>query len=125
MPPPADVSCAEHIALLHLLHEAPIRPSKNDANMFPLRHGNYILPFDRERQLVGACAFLSCIKADLKRIPAVCVQEVPEAGSLNLYVAVNRIEAQDGREYLRQMKGGFESVFLQLTRVGTGEFHSS
>lgn len=125
MSPAADVVCAEHIALLHLLHEVPAPGSRNDASLVPFRHEDYTLPFDRERQFVGACAFLSCVRADLTRIPAVCMQEVPETKSLNLFVAVNKIEPHDGRGELRQMKMGFEGVFRELTRVGIGELHHS
>lgn len=124
MSPSVDVACAERIALLHLLHKVPIPRSKNGSSPVSMRHEGYTMPFDRERQFVGACAFLSCIKADQKKIPAVCVQEVPETQSLNLLVAANKRSANDSREYLREMKAGFERVFQELTKVGIGEFHS-
>lgn len=121
MAPLADVSCAETIALLRLLHEVPAPPSGNEASSAPIRHENFAMPFDRERQFVGACAFLSCIRADMKLVPAVCQQEVPETNSLNLFIAVNKREPNSGREYLRDMEAGFESLFKQLRRVGTGK----
>ena len=121
MKPPADVSCSENIAFLHLLHEVPAPPSKNEAGQVPIRPGNYTMSFDRERQFVGACALLSCIRADNMRIPAVCVQEVPETGSLDLLVAVNRRNVDTG-PYLNDMKAGFERVFRELSRVETGRW---
>ena len=120
MEPPAAICCARNIAFLHLLHEVPIPPSKNSVGQLPIRHEDYTLPFDRERQLAGAFAFLSCIRHDNSKIPAVCLQEIPEAQSLNLLVTVNKKEPQAGLEYLRTMKVGFENIFKELNRVGSG-----
>ena len=116
---PTDVACAEAIALLHLLHEVPTDVSRNDPGLVPIRHEDYVLPFDRERQFVGACAFLACIKDDIKNVPAVCVQEDHDAQCLKLIVAVNKRGHEKGRPYLEKMKTGFEAVFRALGNAGT------
>ena len=99
----ADVACAEAIALLRLLHEVPADVSRNDPGLAPIRHDNYVLPFDRERQFVGACAFLACIQEDPRSVPAVCVQEDRDAQLLSLIVAVNKRGPNQGRPYLGKM----------------------
>lgn len=119
MAPPADVACAEAIALLRLLHEVPTNVSKNDPGLVPIRHEDYILSFDRERQFVGACAFLACIKNDVYHVPAACVQEDRDAHLLKLIVAVNKRGHEQGRPYLEKMKEGFEAVFRPLEKAGT------
>lgn len=119
---PIDMTWAEHIAFLRLLYNTPPeKPSKNNPGNLPIRHDEYVLPFDRERQFVGACAFLSNIKTRIESIPAVCVRENHETNSLELLVAVNKRTADDGREYLRDMKSGFQGVFNALRRANIGE----
>lgn len=118
---PLDVACAQAIALLRLLHEVPTDVLRNDPELVPMRHGDYILPFDRERQFVGACAFLACIKDDFKSIPAVCVQEDHDSQLLRLFVAVNKRTPGQGRVYLAKMKAGFEGVFQALGNAGKGK----
>ena len=71
---------------------------------------------------MGACAFLSCVKADMKRVPAVCLQEDRKTESLNLLIAVNKRNHDSERDHLQKMKTGFENVFKQLRRVETGRW---
>lgn len=118
---PLDVACAEAIALLRLLHEVPSNVSRNDPGLVPIRHEDYILPFNRERQFVGACAFLACIKDDIKSVPAVCVQEDRHSHLLRLFVAVNKRTPEQGRPYLEKMKAGFEAVFRATGNAGKGK----
>lgn len=119
---PRDIARAEHIAFLRLLHDTgPARPSKNEPGDLPIRHEDYVLPFDRERQFVGACAFLSNIRSQIHSIPAVCVRESRETESLELLITANKRAADDGRDYLRDMKSGLEGIFKSLRRTNIGE----
>ncbi|MBE3049651.1 hypothetical protein IMZ48_45580 [Candidatus Bathyarchaeota archaeon] len=117
-----DIAWAEHIAFLRLLHDGPpAEPPRNDTGLLPIRDQDYVLPFDRERQFVGACAFLSNIRSQIDIIPAVCLWERRETESLELLIVANKRTAEDGRDYLRDMKSGFKAVFDELRRAAVGE----
>jgi hypothetical protein len=116
------VTCAENIALLHLLHSVPAPPSANPRNHLPIRDKGYALDSERERGLTGTLAFLSNITDDPNHIPAVCVEEDPNSVSLNVLLAVNRVKHQenDGNQVLRELEQGFERIFTVLSHVSDG-----
>lgn len=115
---PANIEWAKYVAFLRLLHEVPVKRSKNKPGVFLNLCQDYILPFDRERQFVGAYAFLSCIKTKIDSIPAVCVREYRDTRSLKLLLTVNKRLVDEGCDYLQDMKLGFEKVFNELRRTG-------
>lgn len=114
------VACAESIALLHLIHSVPTRPSSNPIDNLPLQQDGYTLSFTRERNLVGTLAFLSNTMDDPNHIPALCVKEDPESLSLSVLLAVNRIKWNDGNQVLQGIKQGFERIFAILSDVSNG-----
>ena len=119
--PPAIV-CAEDIALLHLLHSVPNLPSSNPLDKLPLCQEGYSLSISDERKLVGTLAFLSNASDDSNHVPAVCLQESSPQLSLDVLLAVNRVEWKDGDQVLQELRRGFETVFAILSsRVSEGE----
>jgi hypothetical protein len=117
-----EISRAENIALLYLLHSVPTLPSANPVDSQPIRQNGYTLPFPRERRLTGTLAFLSSINDDPNHIPAVCVEEDPQSATLSVLLAVNRRSSDGGKQVLRKLKQGFERVFAPLSRLSEGEW---
>ncbi|KAH8723033.1 hypothetical protein GQ44DRAFT_657616 [Phaeosphaeriaceae sp. PMI808] len=109
------VTCAENISLLYLLHSVPSLPCRNMLDSLPHHKRNYTLSVEDERHLVGALAFLSSAYDDVNHIPAICVEESPDASYLRVMLAVNRSGWHDGEQILQQLKQGFEKVFDTLT----------
>lgn len=114
------IICAESIALLHLLHSVPTLPSSNPIDNLPLQQDGYTLSFSRERSLVGTLAFLSNTVDDPNHIPALCVEEDPESSCLNVLLAVNRTNWNDGIQVLQDLKRAFERIFDILSEVSNG-----
>lgn len=121
----AAVTCAENVALLHLLHTVPNLPSRNPIDLPKSRQEDYTLSLLRERSLTGMLAFLSNLKDGPEHIPAVCVQESPKSKSLNVLIAVNKENPGDGKEVLQKIKLGFERIFALLSRVSDGQWPMS
>ena len=121
-PPSPAVTCAENIALLHLLHSVPDPPSRNPIDRLPVRQNGYTLSLLRERSLVGTLAFLSNLKDGPEHIPAVCVREGPESAFLSVLLAVNKDTPSDGEGVLQNLKLGFERIFALLSRVSDGQW---
>lgn len=92
---PLAVICAEKVALLHLLHQVPVQPSRNETNHRP--RGNYSLSFEQEEKLASVLAFLSNTKNDCNHVPALCVEENLASGSLDVVLIV-------GSELLEDLK---------------------
>ncbi|PKS11267.1 hypothetical protein jhhlp_003029 [Lomentospora prolificans] len=113
-----SVSCAKNIALLRFLHEIPELPTRNQRNRVPFRDEDYQLPFDRERQLAGILAFLSRVKDDPYRVPAISLQECPKGRSVNVLIAVNRKSAADGKVAVQKIADGFQRIFEPLRGAG-------
>jgi hypothetical protein len=124
-PPPLAITCAENIALLHLLHSVPVPPSHNPVDRFPIQRKGYTLSFERERSLTGTLAFLSNLKDGPDHIPAVCVQENPKSAFLNVLLAVNKSKPSDGKQVLQNIKLEFERIFALLSRVPDGKWFMS
>jgi hypothetical protein len=121
-PPSPAVTCAENIALLHLLHSVPDQPSHNPIDRLPIRQNGYTLSILQERSLVGTLAFLSNLKDGPEHIPAVCVREGPESAFLSVLLAVNKDTPSDGEGVLQNLKLGFERIFALLSRVSDGQW---
>jgi hypothetical protein len=114
------IACAESIALLHLLHSVPTRPSSNPIDDLPLHQDGYTLSFIREQNLVGTLAFLSNTTDDPNHIPALCVKEEPDSLSLSVLLAVNKTNWNDGNQVLQRLKQGFERIFAILSDLSKG-----
>jgi hypothetical protein len=111
------IACAENVALLHLLHSVPTTPSSNPTDSLRDCRRGYTLSLERERNLADTLAFLSNIEDDPNHIPAVCVEEGPKSAFLNVLVAVNKAKRNDGHQFLRKLKLGFERIFVVLSRA--------
>jgi hypothetical protein len=115
------ITCAENIALLHLLHTVPVQPTTNIIDRSRVNTHGYTLSFDRERCLVGTLAFLSGITDNYKHISAVCVQQDAKSSALNVLLAVNKAKHDDNIQILRNIKEGYERILLVLTQLSNGE----
>ncbi|KAK8078115.1 hypothetical protein PG996_004285 [Apiospora saccharicola] len=111
------VECAESIALLSLLHTVPIQPYSNSPAYLPKYKEGYTLSFEQERRLAGVLAFLSSISNDPNYIPAICLREERKPTSLNVLLAVNKGNKDDGNHVLRDLEHGFKNLFVALGRV--------
>lgn len=117
------VTCAKNVALLSLLHSisnfgpvsVPAPPSSNTIGHLPSGRKDYILSFDRERSLAGILAFLAQTEDDPNHIPAVCIEQVLELGSLNVLLAVNKSKWSDGDTILHHLKQCFDGLFSVLS----------
>ncbi|KAI0483268.1 hypothetical protein GGR56DRAFT_623612 [Xylariaceae sp. FL0804] len=110
--------CAENIAALSLLHTIPDQPHRNSRD--PAQHrGEYTLDLETERRLAGLIAFLAHTDGDPNRIPAVCVQEAPERGGLDVFLAVNRAGANARLVLLQDLEFKFGHLFSCLAHADT------
>ena len=111
------ITCAENIALLHLLHSVPTTPSSNPIDSLLACRNGYALSFEKERSLADTLAFLSKIENDPNHVPAVCIEEGPKSAFLNILLAVNKAKRDGGNQFLQKLKQGFEKIFAILSRV--------
>ena len=118
------ITCAENVALLSLLHSVsnsspvqsvPAPLSSNTIAHLPSGRKDNILPFDRERRLVGILAFLAQTEDDPNHILAVCIEPSSEIGSLNVLLTVNRSKWSDGDTILHDLKQCFDGLFSVLS----------
>ncbi|KAI1392059.1 uncharacterized protein F4822DRAFT_114556 [Hypoxylon trugodes] len=114
------IICAESIAALHFLHDIPVLPSSNTVTDLQSRSAGYTLSFEKERSLAGTLAFLAYPKDDVDRIPAVCIEEGPNATYLNALLAINKANSSSGAGTLLELKRGFEGIFSLLGQLDHG-----
>ncbi|PLB47584.1 hypothetical protein P170DRAFT_409773 [Aspergillus steynii IBT 23096] len=115
--PGLPIKCAENIAITSLFHNIPLPPSSNFLDR--LSEDQYSFSFDQERRVAGTLAFLAHIRGNADYIPAVCIEEDPAKGSLNVILAINKTKFSDGDDVLRCAQQGFDEVFTLLARVST------
>ncbi|KAI1272169.1 hypothetical protein F5Y07DRAFT_380740 [Xylaria sp. FL0933] len=116
--PHVSVKCTENIALLYLLHPVPAQPSSNPVTNIQSKGVGYSLPFNDERRLVNTLAFLAHIEDNPDHIPAVCLQETPQNGGLNVLLAVNRKGlSMKWKKYATDIKMGFDKIAAALRHV--------
>ncbi|KAK2595134.1 hypothetical protein QQS21_007160 [Conoideocrella luteorostrata] len=112
------ISCAENIALLHLLHAVPTRPSKNpNKDLSGRKPSNYSLSFETERKLSYLLASISSVTEKIDHIPAVCIREDARTKSLHVLLAVNQAKFDDCKSLMEKLKAGFSKLFLMLSKV--------
>ncbi|RYP89589.1 hypothetical protein DL770_004310 [Monosporascus sp. CRB-9-2] len=112
----AAITCAESIAILHLLHSVPEQPSSNPVIGHQSRRTGHTLSFDEERSLASTLAFLARTTDNPNYIPAVCIEERPEpVARLNVLLAVNKARPEDGKQVLARLKKGFSRIFALLS----------
>lgn len=116
------VICAENSALLHLLHEIPASPSRNNkADYASKSTGHYSLSFEQERTLTGVLAFLAGSKDGPEYIPGICVEEDQEEGRLNVLIAVNKKKPGEGNTVLEEIQYGFNRIFALLQNISSSK----
>ncbi|KAI1442780.1 hypothetical protein F5Y02DRAFT_238571 [Annulohypoxylon stygium] len=108
------IICAERIAALHFLHHVPVDPSTNPVTTVQSRTAGYTLPFEKERDLASTLAFLALFKDDNNHIPAVCIEEGPNAAYINVLLAVNKLGYDGGQQMLADLKNSFDGIFSLL-----------
>lgn len=114
------IACAENSLLHSVSNSSPVQsipapPSSNTMNHLLSGQEDYILSFDRERSLAGALAFLAQTEDDPNHIPAVCVKQNLELGSLNVLLAINKTKWCDGDTILQNLKQHFQRLFSVLS----------
>ncbi|KAH7118261.1 hypothetical protein B0J13DRAFT_652222, partial [Dactylonectria estremocensis] len=114
------ITCAENISLLFLLHSVPTPPVRTPIKRSQILEAGYSLPFDKERSLASTLAFLSSIRDDPNRIPAVCVQEDPDSEGLNIILAINRANGVDGQGDLQEVERGLREILIILSHILDG-----
>ncbi|KAJ4248096.1 hypothetical protein NW762_012866 [Fusarium torreyae] len=119
------VLCAENIALLFLLHSVPCVPKATPINVAQIREAGYVLPFEKERGLASTLAFLSSLRDDPNRIPALCIESVPDADALKIHIAVNKSSFDDGQADLLEMTGALSKILASLSRVADASGNSN
>ncbi|KAH6629781.1 hypothetical protein C7974DRAFT_336537, partial [Boeremia exigua] len=111
------VARAENISLLHLLHLVPVPPSSNVTNKASPHQGSYALSYNQERHLTGTLAFICNTRDDSDHTPALCIEEDSQSASLNVMLAVNRADEEDGSNVLQDLKEGLEKIFGFLSGI--------
>ncbi|KAL5116060.1 hypothetical protein ACEQ8H_006072 [Pleosporales sp. CAS-2024a] len=111
------IICAENVALLSVLHSVPNQPLRNAFNTSKQHTKDYILSFQDELTLTESLAYLANDADNVNHIPAVCIEQHAETSSLNILLAVNRLNEQSGKHSLQRLKKGFEEVFATLANV--------
>ncbi|KAI2464087.1 hypothetical protein F4781DRAFT_414184 [Annulohypoxylon bovei var. microspora] len=117
------IICAERIAALHFLHHVPVEPSSNPVTKVQSRSAGYTLPFEKERDLAGTLAFLAYHKVDVNHIPALCIEEGPDATYINVLLAINKFEYDEGRQILEELKNWFDEIFSLLDQDYASSSH--
>ncbi|KAL2815405.1 hypothetical protein BDW59DRAFT_166810 [Aspergillus cavernicola] len=122
MPATSDpiIICAENVAISFLLRKIPAPPSCNGTDCLPAYTRHHTLSFDTECKLADTLAFLAHSKDDVDHIPALCLEEDPDSGILNVIFAVNKANYNDGENAIFRIKQGFESVFAILASISSG-----
>ena len=111
----AQVACAEAIALLYIMHEVPKKPSRNFISYASNGGvGEYSLPLEIESDLVCILEFLSSMKENIDRIPAICVYEHHSTESLDVLIKVKQTSYVEYDPALRNIVLGFDKLFLSL-----------
>ncbi|KAI1379049.1 hypothetical protein F4677DRAFT_410410 [Hypoxylon crocopeplum] len=114
--PRVPLTCASRVAALHLIHPIPALPSSNSVTAIHCRSAGYTLSFEQERYLAGTFAFLAYTRDNNSRIPAVCVEEAPDAAYLNVLLAINQTGWIEGHQVLEELKNGLENIFSPLVQ---------
>jgi hypothetical protein len=110
-----SIVCAENISLLFLLHSVPSVPKATPIRKDQTNEAGYSLPFEKERELASTLAFLSSIREDPNRIPALCIENVPDVCALKVHIAVNKSSFDDGNTDLSEMNRALSEILSQLT----------
>lgn len=120
-PQAAAIGCAENVAVLSLLYRETSNSPFINGVACRKSHGiGYTLPLDKERDLASTLAFLARVNDEFKTIPAVCVEEVPGDGGLNVLLAVNKANADCGKQVLANLERGFAKIFGFLSQANGG-----
>ena len=118
-----EVSCAEYIAALSLLHQPSqviARPFENLDTSYQRQLSGYTLQFDEERDLAAALAFLAPRNDKPRDITALCIQEDLDKSCLNVLVAINKAMPNDGNGVLTLLSQDFGELFAMLAQVDGG-----
>jgi hypothetical protein len=103
-------ACAEGIALSFFFSRVPARATRNVLRPLPVEQDAYVLPFDKERDLSEAFAFLAKTKDGFEYIPAVCVEQNLPGTELSIILAINKSTHADGDDLLETLKGNLERI---------------
>ncbi|CAG9949772.1 unnamed protein product, partial [Clonostachys rosea f. rosea IK726] len=115
------VNIAEDISILFLLHQVVELPTSNAVT--PPKGSctaAYSLPFEKERDLTIILAYISCIRDNPSRVPALCIRENKAADQLDILFAVNASNAAD-KGVLPEVQTRFQKLFKLLSSVPTSD----
>jgi hypothetical protein len=111
-----NILCAENISFLFLLHGVPSMPKTSPIDKDQIPEAGYNLPFDKERGLASTLAFLSSIRDDPNRIPALCIESIPGVCALKVHLAVNKKGFDDSNTDLLEMKLALSRILASLSQ---------
>lgn len=114
------IICAENVALTCLLHEVPHPPSQNKVHESLIKKQGYILPLQKECDLVETLAFLSKTTDGPEHIPAVCVLQDPSGTCLSVILAINKAAHNSGNDILLKLQEEFKKLFSLLEEAQYG-----
>jgi len=121
---------SQNIALLSLLTQNPTSPETNTCTSSVPRgkkgRRGRVLSFERESHLTEALAFISGISDNSDHVVAVCLEELPGDGGLQVLVAVNRSTYANpsDKRFLDRIQSGLGAVFRVLARARSGKYTS-
>lgn len=101
---------AEGVALSFFFSRVPARATRNVLNPLPINQDAYLLPFEKERDLTEAFAFLAKTKDGFEHIPAVCVEQNLSGTELSIILAINKSTHTDGDRLLQTLKCNLEKI---------------
>ncbi|KAG9255637.1 uncharacterized protein F5Z01DRAFT_635263 [Emericellopsis atlantica] len=115
-------ACADSISFLYVLHPVPQQPFAHALDE-PMKQGpeDYVLPFKKERDLASTLAFLSSLKTDPNRIPALSVRENQKKMQLEVMVAANSQKPGDSLRTLEFIKEGLDRILGAVSQSIKGQ----
>ena len=119
----AATACADSISFLYALHTVPEQPSAHALyESMKQTPEDYVLPLKKERDLASTLAFLSSLKTDPNRIPALSVRENQEKMQLEVIIAANSQRSGDSLRTLESIKEGLSRILRPVSQSIKGWF---
>ncbi|KAK7978239.1 hypothetical protein PG996_004284 [Apiospora saccharicola] len=113
-----EIQCAKSIAHLSMLRGKRSLSVENPLVKTRMSDKDYRLKFTDEESLTHTLAFISSISDVPGYVTAVCIKETRNL-SLDVLLAINKGQPDDGEAVLNRVKYGFEDLFSTLCNAST------